>query len=200
MIAAFKDLLQYTITSNCGTSCRRYSKAYFINNNSTILKQCALLTWFFELTSAFASINFAATPAWPFSDAKWSGEFPALGTREKRGIKKLKWSGDHPLFRNEGEVAIKTRYTKYMFLVNLITRVQLVRTHTKTTDTLPLQRWNVQIAQCLLWLKGFFCLVFIYFKLNPDAEWSHVFHICLPIAHWSSENRQCTITSNRHAR
>ena len=77
----------YTITSNSGTSCRRYSKPDFINNNSTILKQCALLTWSLELTSAFASINFSATPAWPSFDARWSGEFPALGTREKRGIK-----------------------------------------------------------------------------------------------------------------
>ena len=62
--------------------------------------------------------------------------------------------------------------------------------HTKTTNTLPLQRWNAHTTH-LLRLKESFCLDFVFFKLNPDAE-SHIFSKCLPLAHCSSENRQCT--------
>ena len=144
----------WRLICDCDISSPHQWNRYMLLHAVSCSQTCTRLTWVFKFISAPAPMSLSTTSPWPLDDAQWSG--------------------DHPIFRNEGEVAIKTPCSSWIKFHGCSWWE-----HTKTTDTLALQRWNAQTTH-LLRLKESLCLDFIYFMLNPDAK-SHFFSICLPL-------------------
>ena len=132
----------WRLICDCDISSPHQWNRYMLLHAASCSQTCTRLTWSSKFTSAPAPMSLSTTSPWPFDDAQWSGELS--------------------LFRNEGEVTNQNTVLKICSSWIKFHGCSWWE-HTKTTDTLPLQRWNAQTTH-LLRLKESFCLDIIFIQ------------------------------------